>query len=112
MLGPWGDLASYLTLPGCDSVIVAGTTTTGVRATVVDAFSLHYRVALAEEACFDRSQASHAINLCDMNAKCADVVKTAEVLEFFDKLPANMFEVPKGASVETPDLTPRRAVNF
>jgi maleamate amidohydrolase len=91
------NMASYLTLLGCDSVIVAGTTTSGcVRATVVDAFSLNYRVALAEEACFDRSQASHAINLCDMNAKYADVVKTAEVLEFFDKLPPNMFDLPKG----------------
>ena len=75
------NMASYLTLLGCDSVIVAGTTTSGcVRATVLDAFSLNYRVALAEEGCFDRSQASHAINLCDMNAKYADVVKTSEVL--------------------------------
>jgi maleamate amidohydrolase len=83
-----------------------------VRATVLDAFSLNYRVALAEEGCFDRSQASHAINLCDMNAKYADVVKTAEVLELFDRLPANMFELPKGAPVEAPDLTPKRAANF
>ena len=72
------NMASYLTLLGCDSVIVTGTTTSGcVRATVLDAFSLNYRIALAEEGCFDRSQASHAINLCDMNAKYADVVKTA-----------------------------------
>ena len=42
------NLASYLTLLGCDSVIVVGTTTSGcVRATVVDAFSLNYRVILA-----------------------------------------------------------------
>jgi maleamate amidohydrolase len=82
------NMASYLTLLGCDSVIVTGTTTSGcVRATVLDAFSLNYRVALAEEACFDRAQASHAINLCDMNAKYADVVKTAEVLAFLDGLP-------------------------
>ena len=47
------NLASYLTLLGCDSVIVVGTTTSGcVRATVVDAFSLNYRVILAEEGCF------------------------------------------------------------
>ena len=71
------NMTSYLTLLGCDSVIVTGTTTSGcVRATVLDAFSLNYRIALAEEGCFDRSQASHAINLCDMNAKYADVVKT------------------------------------
>src|SRR6202035_3499678 len=50
-----------------DIVMVTGTTTSGcVRATVLDGFSLNYRIALAEEGCFDRSQASHAINLCDM----------------------------------------------
>jgi nicotinamidase-related amidase len=68
------NLASYLTLFGCDSLIVVGTTTSGcVRATVVDAFSLNYRVILAEEGCFDRSEASHAVSLCDMHAKYADV---------------------------------------
>ena len=92
------NMTSYLTLLGCDSVIVTGTTTSGcVRATVIDAFSLNYRVALAEEGCFDRSQASHAINLCDMNAKYADVVKASEVLSYFDTLPAGMFDLPKGA---------------
>jgi maleamate amidohydrolase len=104
------NLASYLTLLACDSVIITGTTTSGcVRATVLDAFSLNYRVALAEEGCFDRSQASHAINLCDMNAKYADVVKTAEALAFLDTLPAGMFELPKGAPVSAPELTPKRA---
>ena len=94
------NMASYLTLLGCDSVIVTGTTTSGcVRATVLDAFSLNYRVALAEEGCFDRSQASHAINLCDMNAKYADVVKTSEVLAFLDTLPSGMFDLPKGNAV-------------
>src|SRR5206468_12020615 len=81
------NMTAYLTLLGCDSVIVAGTTTSGcVRASVLDAFSLNYRVAIAEEGCFDRSQASHAINLCDMNAKYADVMKTSEVLTFLDGL--------------------------
>ena len=105
------NMASYLTLLGCDSVIVTGTTTSGcVRATVLDAFSLNYRIALAEEGCFDRSQASHAINLCDMNAKYADVVKTAEVLEFFDTLPSGMFDLPKGTSAPPPK--PKLAANF
>ncbi|MDB5597159.1 MAG: N-carbamoylsarcosine amidase [Hyphomicrobiales bacterium] len=93
------NMASYLQLLGCDSVVVTGTTTSGcVRATVLDAFSLNFRVALAEEGCFDRSQASHAINLCDMNAKYADVVKTAEVLTFFHGLEAGMYDLPKGAT--------------
>jgi maleamate amidohydrolase len=106
------NMASYLTLLGCDSVIVTGTTTSGcVRATVLDAFSLNYRISIAEEGCFDRSQASHAINLCDMNAKYADVIKTAEVLAFFDTLPSGLFDLPKGvADPQSPPL--RKAANF
>ena len=104
------NMTSYLTLLGCDSVIVTGTTTSGcVRATVLDAFSPNYRIALAEEGCFDRSQASHAINLCDMNAKYADVVKTEEALAFLGSLPDGLFELPKGSAVLSPELTQRRA---
>jgi maleamate amidohydrolase len=104
------NMASYLTLLGCDSVIVTGTTTSGcVRATVLDAFSLNYRITLAEEGCFDRSQASHAINLCDMHAKYADVVKTAEVLTFLDSLASGMFELPKGSQHRGSDLSPAMA---
>ena len=101
------NLAAYLTLLGCDSVIMTGTTTSGcVRASVLDAFSLNYRVAVAEEACFDRSQASHAINLCDMNAKYADVVKTEEILAFFDTIEPGQFNLPQGSAVKVPKLTP------
>ena len=100
------NLASFLTLLGCDSVIIVGTTTSGcVRATAVDAFSLNYRVILAEEGCFDRSEASHAVSLCDMHAKYADVVSTAKVLSYFDTLPAALFNLPSG----TPDV--RTSVN-
>jgi maleamate amidohydrolase len=99
------NLASYLTLFGCDSVVVVGTTTSGcVRATVVDAFSLNYRVALAEEGCFDRSEASHAVSLCDMHAKYADVVSTAEIRAYFDRLPAELFDLPTGRSVSAPPV--------
>ena len=98
-------LAAYLTLLGCDSVVVVGTTTSGcVRATVVDAFSLNYRVALAEEGCFDRSEASHAISLCDMHAKYADVVPTAEVLSYFDRLSGGLFDLPAGSRAAAPPI--------
>jgi maleamate amidohydrolase len=98
------NLASYLTLFGCDSVIVVGTTTSGcVRATVVDAFSLNYRVILAEEGCFDRSEASQAVSLCDMHAKYADVLPMAEILSYFDHLPTDLFDLPTGSrSAATP----------
>lgn len=91
------NMQSYLVLLGCDSVIVTGTTTSGcVRATVLDAFSNNYRVALAEEGCFDRSQASHAINLCDMHAKYADVLKADEVIAHIASLPKGLFDLPTG----------------
>ena len=105
------NLASYLTLLGADSLIVTGTTTSGcVRASVLDAFSLNYRITIAEEGCFDRAQASHAINLCDMNAKYADVVKTTAVLEFFDTLSAGLFELPRGVAAPEPHPM-RKAAN-
>lgn len=89
------NLAAYLTLLGCDSIIIVGTTTSGcVRASVVDAFSLNYRVIVAEEGCFDRSEASHAVSLCDMHAKYADVVATAEILAYFKGLPDSLFDLP------------------
>ena len=93
-------LQSYLTFLRCDSVIVTGTTTSGcVRASVIDAFSRNFSVIVAEECCFDRSQASHAINLCDMNAKYADVISTAEVIKYIDALPTGLFELPSGVPV-------------
>ena len=73
-----------------------------MRATVLDAFSLNYRVILAEEGCFDRSEASHALSLCDMHAKYADVVATAEILDYFDRLPAGLFDLPTGDRAATP----------
>jgi len=96
-------LVSYLTLLGADSVIVTGGTTSGcVRATVVDAFSYNYRVAVVEEGCFDRSQASHALSLCDVHAKYADVIKLDEAMTFIDTLPKGMFKLPTPEQVAAP----------
>jgi nicotinamidase-related amidase len=90
-------LNSFLTRFQADSLIMVGTTTSGcVRASVLDAFSENYRITLAEEGCFDRSQASHAINLCDMHAKYADVVGTDECIAYIDSLPDGLFELPPG----------------
>ena len=74
-------LQSHLTLLGCDSLVIAGGTTSGcVRATVVDAFSANYRVAVVADACFDRNQTSHAVSMVDMSAKYADILSTDEIL--------------------------------
>lgn len=90
-------MQSYLTLLGADSLIVMGTATSGcVRATVTDAFSYNYRVTLVEDGVFERSQASHAVSLADMNAKYADIVPSAEVIEYINALPLGLFKLPKG----------------
>ncbi len=91
---------SFLTLLAADSVVIVGTTTSGcVRATAIDAFSNNYRVAIVEDACFDRSQASHAINLCDLNAKYADVISSEDVVQYFEGLPEDLFDLPTGQAV-------------
>ncbi len=70
-----------------DTVICTGCTTSGcVRASVVDAFSYHFRVGVVEECTFDRAQASHQASLFDMNAKYADVVSVGNTIEYFQTL--------------------------
>ena len=92
------NLISYLNLLQCDSLIVTGTTTSGcVRATVIDAFSYNIRVTVVEDGCFDRSEASHAMSLCDMHAKYADIVPATKVKEFIATLPGDLFpNLPAG----------------
>ncbi len=78
-------LVSYLIERAIDTVIVTGCTTSGcVRASVIDAFSLNYKVVVPEECVFDRGQASHAINLFDIQQKYADVVATDEVGSYLE----------------------------
>lgn len=85
-------LVSYLTELKVDTLLVAGTTTSGcVRATVVDGFSYNYKVAVVEECVFDRGQASHEINLFDMQAKYADVVSLEDAVSYLAELPDELY---------------------
>jgi nicotinamidase-related amidase len=78
-------LQSQLTLLNCDSLIFTGGTTSGcVRASVVDAFSANYKVAVVADGCFDRNETSHAVNLVDMSSKYADIVSAQEVLNWMN----------------------------
>lgn len=98
-------LSAYLVDLQADSIIVCGCTTGGcIRATVIDAFSNNFRVALIEEGTFDRGQASHAINLFDMEQKYADIVSAAETIEYLRGLPEGMFDE------QMPALRQRNAV--
>ncbi|CAM3984028.1 isochorismatase family protein [Bordetella bronchialis] len=82
-------LASYLVGLGVDTVVVTGCTTSGcVRATVVDACALNYKVVVPQDAVYDRSQVSHAVNLFDMASKYADVMPAAELAQLLQALRA------------------------
>lgn len=76
-------LAALLTGLGVDTLVVAGETTSGcVRATVVDARSQRYKVLIPEPCVFDRTEASHAVSLFDLDQKYADVVPLDEALAY------------------------------
>lgn len=66
-------LVSYLINAGADTLVVTGCTTSGcVRGSVVDGFAYNFRVLVPEDAVYDRSATSHAVNLFDMAAKYAE----------------------------------------
>ncbi|MBM3601187.1 MAG: isochorismatase family protein [Alphaproteobacteria bacterium] len=97
--GDYATLNSYQPRDGTelkvDSLFVCGVSTSGcVRATVVDAFSNNLRVQVVEEACFDRTEVSHVINLFDMNAKYADVVTEQDAIASIRKVGLARGEVP------------------
>ena len=85
-------LITYLTQLKVDTLLTCGESTSGcVRASVVDAASHRFKVSVIEDCTFDRGQASHAINLFDMQAKYADIVTVAEVEEYLATLPVDLF---------------------
>jgi nicotinamidase-related amidase len=79
-------LQFHLTARGIDTVIVCGESTSGcVRATVVDAATHRYKVGVVGEACFDRTEASHWINLFDMDQKYGDVIDVASAVDYLSR---------------------------
>ena len=84
-------LASHLIDAQADTLIVTGCTTSGcVRGSVVDAFSLNFRVFVPHDCVYDRSQTSHAVNLFDMSEKYADVGSAAELVTQLRDIPARV----------------------
>ena len=83
-------LVFHLNYYGVDTVIACGETTSGcVRASVVDGATYRFAMGVVEECCFDRSEASHFINLFDMHQKYADVVSLGEAIAYFDGIGAS-----------------------
>ena len=74
-------LVTRFTELGIDSLFMTGGTTSGcVRASVLDAFSYGYKVAVVEDCLFDRGEASHAMSLFDIQQKYADVISVADAV--------------------------------
>ncbi len=64
-----------------DTLIITGMSTSGcVRATVVDAFSLNYKVVVPIECVADSRRVSHEITLYDIDAQMGDVRPVEEVI--------------------------------
>jgi maleamate amidohydrolase len=88
----WGTpLLGQLTARRIDTIIVTGESTSGcVRSAVVDGCTNRFNMIVAEECVFDRTQASHAINLFDMNQKYADVLPVDEIIEYLARRTARV----------------------
>ncbi|HWK63096.1 MAG TPA: isochorismatase family protein [Eoetvoesiella sp.] len=83
------DLLSRLVSNGCDTLLIAGCTTSGcVRGTAVDAVQNGFRPVVVAEAVGDRSEAAHKQSLFDLQAKYCDVVTLAEALDYLKTLRA------------------------
>jgi nicotinamidase-related amidase len=76
-------LMFHLNALGVDTLICCGETTSGcVRATVVDGATSRFRMGVVAECVFDRTEASHFMNLYDMHQKYADVVTVDMAKEY------------------------------
>jgi len=82
----WGTpLVGHLNALHIDTIITCGESTSGcVRASVVDGCTFRFRMIVAEDCVFDRHQATHAMNLFDINQKYADVLPLQEVLDYLE----------------------------
>ena len=81
-------LSSVLAARRCDSLVIAGATTSGcVRASTVDAMQHGYAPFVVREAVSDRSAAQHESNLIDMHSKYAQVMALDEMLGALHLLP-------------------------
>ncbi len=74
-------LAADLNALDIDTLIITGVTTSGcVRATCIDTMSHGFVPIVVADACGDRHEAPHKANLFDMDAKYADVMSEAGVI--------------------------------
>lgn len=69
-----------------DTVIVTGCITSGcIRASVIDAFSLGFRVMVPRDCVGDHDKAAHEQNLLDVDRRYADVIDGAAAIAAIDR---------------------------
>ena len=79
------DLSSRLQVQRIDTLIIAGTSTSGcVRATAVDACQYGFRPIVVREAVIDRSPSAHQQALIDIETKYGDIVSIQAALEYIE----------------------------
>lgn len=77
------DLVSHLVEQDVDTLVVVGGSTSGcVRASVIDAKQHGFGVVVPAECTFDRVDLSHRVALLDLWMKYAEVLETDRVLEY------------------------------
>lgn len=70
-----------------DTVIITGCNTSGcVRGTIIDAFQHGYRTIVPEDCVGDIEEEPHRRNLDDVERRYADVVTSADVIAYLEKL--------------------------
>lgn len=80
-------LASTLQASGVDTLIITGVSTSGcVRATAVDAIQHGFIPLVCREAVGDRNDGPHEANLFDLQAKYAEVMSEASILQYLTSL--------------------------
>jgi nicotinamidase-related amidase len=79
-------LAPTLVALGCDTVLIAGVSTSGcIRATAVDACQHGFIPLVVREAVGDRAPGPHEASLFDLQAKYAEVVSLADAVSYLER---------------------------
>lgn len=97
-------IATFLVQLKVDTLLVTGGSTGGcVRATVVDAITRGWNVAVIEDCTFDRIDISHKAALLDMWMKYCDVIRSDEAEAYLKAVASRRAAAaPDPASVWTP----------
>jgi maleamate amidohydrolase len=78
--------AAILTKERVDTVIVTGCITSGcIRASVIDAFSLGFRVMVPRDCIGDHDETAHEQNLKDVERRYADVIDAATAIDAIER---------------------------